>query len=207
MLTTSLQNGRGRVRRRSPLGILAGLGIGLLMSHLGAQFSALEGQEPEPGIEFVGSGVPGLDTIYLRGIGSDDPEGLLRMEVWANEVSDLYGLSFALQFSDELFKFPKGRETVFVEGPFLAGEAGEETVPVVRQSGDEIIIGHTRIGQVEGVSGSGLLMTLEFRGRGVAGKKLFRFRNAVAFDSSGAVADRYQWLSGKAGVTVAEPPG
>lgn len=187
--------------------ILSGLVIGLLICHLGAQSRALEGQEPSPGIEFLSSGVPGLDTIYLRGIGSDDPERLLRMEVWANEVSDLYGLAFALQFSEKLFKFPKGRGTVFVEGPFLAADTGEESVLAVRQSGDEIIIGYTRVGQVEGVSGSGLLMTLEFRGLGVAGKKRFRFRRAAVYDSSGAVAENYSWLSGKATVTVAEPPG
>lgn len=157
------------------------------------------------GIEFVASGTPGLDTIYLRSSGSDDPEGVLRIEVWANEVSDLYAVSFALQFPRKYFKFPKGRSSVYVEGPFLAADGSEQTVLAVRQRGKEIIVGHTRVGEAPGVEGSGHLMTLEFRGLGVAGTKKFRFRRTTAFDSSGAAIDGYQWLSGKAIVTVAEP--
>ncbi len=173
---------------------------------LGAR--AARAQEPTPeGIEFVGSEIPGLDTIYLRGVGSTNPGGLLRVEVWANEVTDLYGLSFVLQFPQTHFRFPKMRSTVFVEGPFLGEGGGASTVLAVRQVGQEIIIGNTRTGQVPGVSGSGLLMTLEFRGLGVAGKKRFRLRRTNAFDSSGAVAEDYSWLSGQAIVTVSESPG
>lgn len=173
---------------------------------LGAR--AARAQEPTPeGIEFVGSEMPGLDTIYLRGLGSTNPGGLLRVEVWANEVTDLYGLSFVLQFPQTHFRFPKVRSTVFVEGPFLGEGGAASTVLAVRQVGKEIIIGNTRTGQVPGVSGSGLLMTFEFRGLGVAGKKRFRLRRTNAFDSSGAVAENYSWLSGKAIVTVSESPG
>lgn len=164
-------------------------------------------QEPTPaGIEFVVAETPGLDTIYLRSVGSDDPEGLLLVEVWANEVTDLYGLSFSLMFPETLFRFPKARSTVFAEGPFLGESGGADTVLAVRQVGNAIVVGCTRTGQVPGVSGSGLLLTLEFRGRGVAGQKGFRLRHRKAFDSSGAVAGDYSWLSAKAIVTVSAPP-
>lgn len=169
--------------------------------------SAQGEEEPIEGIEFVGADTPGLDTIYLRGTGTDDADGLLLIEVWANEVSDLYAVSFALQFPRKLFKFPKSRATVFVEGPFLGADGAEETVLAVRQNGKEIIVGHSRTGQTSGVSGSGLLMTLEFRGLEVAGTKKFRFRRAAAFDPSGEPIDAYSWLSGKATVTVLEPTG
>lgn len=166
---------------------------------------ALQAQDlPPEGIEFVSSGTPGLDTIYLRSAGDDNAGGLLRLEVWANEVSDLYGLSFAIQFPRALFRFPKSRARVFVEGPFLSEDGVEDTVLLVRQVGKEIIIGHTRVGETAGVSGSGLLMTLEFRGLRVAGKKPFRLRRTNAFGSSGAVAEGYAWLTGKAIVTVSE---
>lgn len=189
--------------------VLTRAAIGLLVVGLclGCARLARAQDEPVEGIEFVGLGTPGLDTIFLRGIGSDDAGGLLLVEVWANEVSDLFGVSFALQFPEQQFKFPKGRSTVFVEGPFLSESGAVETVLAVRQNGREIVVGHTRIRDAPGVSGSGLLMTLEFRGLGVAGSKKFRFRRPTAFDSSGAEVEDYRWLSGKAIVTVAEPPG
>ncbi|MFQ5526182.1 MAG: cohesin domain-containing protein [Thermoanaerobaculia bacterium] len=184
-------------RRRNP--ILAAL----LLLAFGA--TAARTQEPvSGGIEFKAGGTPGLETIYLRGTGSTDPEGLLRIEIWVNEVTDLYGLGFALQFSQKLLKFPKSRSTVFVEGPFLSGETGQETILLVRQTGKEVIVGLSRKGEVEGVSGSGHLLTLEFRGLGVAGKKLFRLKRRNAFDSSGAAMETVSWQAGKVAVTLPE---
>ncbi len=165
----------------------------------------LQAQETPPaGIEFESSTTPGLDTIYLRSDGADSAGGLLRLEVWANEVTDLYGLGFVLQFPQSLLRFPKSREAVFIEGPFLSEDGAEDTKLLVRQVGKEITVGHSRLGENGGASGSGLLMTLEFRGRGVAGKKLFRLRRRRAFDSAGAIVENYSWLAGKVTVTVPE---
>ena len=52
------------------------------------------------------------------------------------------------------------------------------------------------------MSGSGLLMTLEFRALGVEGKKSFRLRKTGAFDATGAELESFAWLGGKAEITV-----
>ncbi|MCP4203169.1 MAG: hypothetical protein GY769_14700 [bacterium] len=192
---------RGAALTLAICGSLGGMGgIG------GIGGGALWAQEEAPleRIEFESAGIPGPNTIYLRGIGEDDAGGLLRLEIWANEVTDLYGLGLTIQFPKQLFRFPKSRSSVFVEGSFLSEDGDQDSVLLVRQFGKEIIIGHTRVGETAGVSGSGLLMTLEFRGLEVAGKKLFRLRRTRAFDSSGAVAEGYSWLTGKAIVTIPE---
>lgn len=180
----------------------------LVIACVAAGSNPASAQEPPvDALQFLPTGDPGLDTIYLAGSGSADPEGILKVEVWANDVSDLYGLSFALQFPRKLLKFPKGRATVFEEGAFLSEQGSVPTVLAVKQVDDEIIVGLTRVGEAPGVSGAGLLLTLEFRALGVAGKKRLRFRRRTAFDSTGAVAEQYSWLAGKVKVTVPQPAG
>lgn len=173
------------------LAILAGTAVGAQESVTG-------------GIEFKPTGTPGLETIYLTGVGVGDPGGFLRIEVWANEISELYGLGFALQFPHKLLKFPKSRSTLFSKGPFLSGESGDEIILLVRQVGKEIIVGLSRKGDVGGVSGSGHLMTLEFRGLEVAGKRALRFRRQSAFGPTGTEMENVSWNSGKVIVTLPE---
>lgn len=185
-----------------PWSVLAPLALALFLVAFGQ--SALAQVEPAAGLELVPSGEPGPGSIYLRAEPVADPGGVLRVEVWANEVSDLYGFGFALQFPRDLLKFPKSRATASAEGALLSEGGLEETIFLVRQIEDEISVGLSRKGQVAGVSGSGLLLSLEFRGRGVAGKKSLRLRNRSAHDSTGEEIVDTRWIAGKVHVTVPE---
>lgn len=160
--------------------------------------------EADSGLDFVPSEEPGPGSIYLRADPNADPGGVVRVEVWANEVVDLYGLGFTLQFPRELLKFPKSRATASIEGPFLSEGGLQETIFLVRQIEDEISVGVSRKGQTGGVSGSGLLLSLEFRGREQAGKKSLRLRNRSAHDSTGEEIADTRWIAGKLHVTVPE---
>ena len=179
--------------------------VALALFGAGIGGSAAVAQLPAPpGIDFKAEGIPGFDTIYLKGIGSEDPDGLLRIEVWAEDVTDLYGLSFALRFPKHLLRFPRSREEEFREGTLLSADGTQDTVLLVRQNDNEIIVGLTRMGEAAGVSGSGHLLTLEFRGQGVAGKRLLDLHRTRAFDATGAEIGHVSWLAGKVVVTVAE---
>lgn len=180
--------------------------VGLLASMalwIGSGALPAAGQETAPGIEFRASGEPGLDTIFLVGVGSEDPGGILKVEVHANEVTDLYGVSLAIQLPKKLLKFPQSRETAFVEGSFLSEAGAEETILLVRQRDDDVIVGLSRKGETGGVSGSGLLLSLELRGLGVPGKRALRLRRVAAFDPQGAEIENMTWRAGKVVVTTA----
>ncbi len=171
--------------------------VGIVALCCGLLASAVFAQETGVGIEFSARGVPGLETIYLEGTGTDDPGGLLRIDVRANEITDLYGVSLALQFPEKLLRFPKSRSSAFVEGPFLSANGAEETILLVRLVENEIIVGLSRKGESAGMSGSGLLVSLEFRGLEVSGKRALRFRRTAAFDAEGQEIENTTWLAGK----------
>ena len=154
------------------------------------------------GIQFFPTGTPGADTVYLAGTGSDRADGLLILEVRANDVTDLYGVSFTLQFPKKLVRFPKSRPTAIVEGPFLSENGAVETILVFKDDKKNIIVGLTRKGEVTGVSGSGVLLTLEFRGLGVAGRKVFRLRQTDAADSQMSIIEGFSWFAGRIEVST-----
>jgi hypothetical protein len=148
---------------------------------------------PSQGIFFTAEGSPGDNTIFLEGIDTVDTTSRFVVEVRANAVEDLYGVSFDLQYPGELLTWRRGS---FTEGTFL-GEGGVDTqILIDRRPAGNLVVGITRVGDVPGVSGSGLLFSLEFVNEVVAGTGVLTFSDNEIVDSAGNIQGDSQWLAG-----------
>lgn len=151
---------------------------------------------PDP-VSFTASGTPGSTTVHLTkaaGTSSD----VLRLEIRASEFADLYGLGFDLVYPADLLDFRGGSQT---EGGFLSAD-GSRTEIFARQVTDGmILVGLSRIGEVGGVEGSGLLLTLDFTVV-ASGTGSFSYEANEAFDSSRERLDEAVWQGGSLRVTL-----
>ncbi len=146
---------------------------------------------PPPPIAFTAVGTPGDLTVHLTkadGTATD----VLRLEVRASEFGDLYGLGFDLSYPTDLLNYRGGSHT---EGGFLSAD-GSRTEIFARQVTDGmVIVGLSRLGDVGGVDGSGLLLTLDFSV--VAnGSGSFSYIANNAFDGGGDPLDATVWQAG-----------
>ena len=124
-----------------------------------------------PGINFTPTKAATQGSCYLKQ-GPQTNSGRLFLEVRVNNVNDWYGVAFDLSFPSNLLSYQTAKE-----GGFLTGNT---TLEVAEVSGGRLIVGHTRLGNVKGKTGSGLLMTLEFTPVS-NGSGSFSFNNEQAF--------------------------
>ncbi len=153
---------------------------------------------PAQGILFTPNGAPGSDTIHLDGNDTADTTSDFTLEVRASQVTDLYGVSFDLEFPEDLLTFRRNGVDV---GSFLEA-GGVEPEILVKRQGDTLVIGISRIGNRAGVDGSGVLFTIRFRNGGKAGDGAFRFRSNNAVDSEGNVIEATDWIAGSVEVKL-----
>jgi hypothetical protein len=113
----------------------------------------------------------------------------LNLDVQADAVTNLYGVAFDLSYPSNLLRFD-GVD----EGPFLAAQ-GVSTELLSSASGGTLVIGATRLGNVAGVSGSGVLMTLRFTAVGT-GNGTFDFSSNQAFNPAGNPLGGITWAGG-----------
>ncbi|HEX4955652.1 MAG TPA: cohesin domain-containing protein [Thermoanaerobaculia bacterium] len=144
-------------------------------------------QPPPPRVSFTPVTGGATSVSLIQGTGTT--ETTLFLEVRANQVTDLYGLSFDLTYPTGVVTYRR-----VVEGPFLA-QAASTSLQVAEPSPGRLIIGHSRLGPAGGISGSGLLMTLELAVAGT-GTGAMTFQNQQAFDPSGTPRIGYSWLGG-----------
>jgi len=140
-------------------------------------------------------GTAGPDAVVLRQ-GPGSTANRLVLELVAQDVSVLYGLSFDLQFPVSVLSF----ETA-TEGTFLASDGSSTTLQVVEQPAGNLVIGLSRLGQVAALSGTGVLLTLEFRPVG-SGSGTLRFDANQAFDASGDPLPAVVWGAGTVQVVL-----
>lgn len=133
---------------------------------------------PPPTVTFVAATNPGTDAIVLTLSSSTATEFALVLS--AVDVTDLYGYGVDLDFDPAVVAF----DTVEA-GPFLDGEGVTVATQLIESSPGTLVIGHSRVGAVPGVSGSGALLTLNFKSV-AAGTTTFATANGGAFDSTGA---------------------
>jgi hypothetical protein len=113
-----------------------------------------------------------------------DPVGgknlLLRIE--AIDVTDVYGLSFDLKFPKKRLRWKRKSR---VAGSFLSGDDTVETAIIDKQKPRGTLhVGITRLGEVPGVTGSGILLDIGFVNRAKSGPRELTLSNAAVFDSS-----------------------
>ena len=174
------------------------LWVGLvLLTAAAAPPTPTAAQVSTPGIVFTADGAPGAATIFLQATDTTDLNSPFVLEVRADEVSDLYGIAFDLDFPADLLRW---EENGTAAGDLLSDSGDVESrVLADRASRDgrgHLIVGATRLGAVSGAEGSGLLLSLEFENRGKRGAGDFVITMNSAFDSTGAVLDSVRWVSG-----------
>jgi hypothetical protein len=151
-----------------------------------------------PGINFSPAGSPGTNTVYLAQGSSSEPN-ILILEIRANQVTNLYGVSFDLVFPNNLLQWSSGTTR---EGQFLNSNGSIQTeLLITNQSPSTLIIGNSRLGAVSGVGGSGVLFTLRFVGVS-NGQGSFQIQNGAAFDSLGNQIAGFVFLGGSVSVQV-----
>ena len=153
---------------------------------------------PPPGVTFTASGTPGSDAVYLQQ-NSQTNASTLVLDVMAKDVTNLFAVGFDLHYPTQLLAYSK-----VTEGPFMShgGQVKTSLLLSERQKGD-LVIGLSRLGNVTGRNGSGVLMTLRFAASG-AGTDSLTFTNEAAYDGTirqtGQPIQGFGWFAGS--VTV-----
>jgi predicted outer membrane repeat protein len=147
---------------------------------------------PPPGITFTASGGSTTNALNL-GLASGSSATVLRLDLSAQSMTNLYGVAFDLLYPSQVLAFDS-----VVEGSFLAGAA--TSLQIEEPTPGRLIIGLSRLGAVSGVSGSGTVLTLQFSSRGVAGNGSLTFASNTAFNSAGGAIAGVAWGGGSVSV-------
>ena len=139
--------------------------------------------------------VGGADAGISLAAGAGSTATTLILEVRANSVNDLYGVAFDLGYPANLVQYVRS-----TQGPLLAGGT-LQVAPSGGGTAGNLVIGLSNLGPVPGASGSGVLMTLEFRAVG-AGQGSFSFSRNVAVNSAGQSVSGLSWSAGTVRVTL-----
>ncbi|HYH44313.1 MAG TPA: cohesin domain-containing protein, partial [Thermoanaerobaculia bacterium] len=150
---------------------------------------------PPPQASLVFTPQGGGDTGVALAAGAGSTATTLILEVRASSVTDLYGVAFDLSYPANLVQYVRT-----TQGPLLAGGTLQVATSGGGTSGT-LVVGLSNLGPVPGASGSGVLMTLEFRAAG-AGQGSFSFTRNVAVDSAGQSIDGLSWGTGTVRVTL-----
>jgi len=153
---------------------------------------------PPSGATFTPSGAAGANSISLAA-GPGSGATVFVLDVEATDVTDLYGVSFELEFPSTLMRFrPNRTET----GSFLRGDDRVDTELIIEEvPAGNLVIGYSRLGSVSGVSGSGLLLSLEFALLG-NGSGSLDLKNTDVIDPFGETQTGVSWVGGSIIVSV-----
>lgn len=140
----------------------------------------------QPQIVFTPQGAAGTNSIFLASAPTTTANTLF-LEVRASQVTDLYGVAFDLTYPSAQLQFVQASP-----GPLL-GPAG--SVQTAVSAPGIVIVGGTHLGNVQGSTGSGVVMILQFNAIAAGEGDLRFFRNS-ALDSDGALLRGVSWVGG-----------
>lgn len=150
---------------------------------------------PQPGITFTPSGGSAASSLSLRRSAASSGSRLV-LELYASEVTDLFGIAFDLSYPPNLLRF-EGLD----EDSFLSESGNVSTsLQVAEAPLGNLIVGLTRLASASGRSGSGVVLVLEFQGIGNGSGSLSFDRNQ-ALDPRGAVQN-VAWFGGSVQVAL-----
>ena len=153
---------------------------------------------PPPGAAFTPAGPTGANSISLA-TGQGGSATVFVLDVDATGVSDVYGFSFDLEYPSKLMDL---RTRKINEGSFLPGPDDVRTELVVEERpAGNLVIGYSRIGQVGGADGSGLLFSLEFALIG-NGRGPLTLERTDVIDPFGETQSGVSWIGGSIQVAV-----
>jgi Cohesin domain len=140
---------------------------------------------PQPGVTFTSQGGSSNNSVVLAS-GAGTNASSLVLEVRAQNVDDLYGVAFDLRFPAAVLQYVR-----FTPGPLLEGGSVQAAV----SASGTLVVGASRLGEVPGIDGSGVLLTLEFAPI-AAGEGALSFARNSAFDSDGRPITGVTWGAG-----------
>jgi len=145
---------------------------------------------PGAGITFTAASTgPGI--VLAQGSGTSSSS--LTVDVRAAQVTGLYGIAFDLDYPSAIVHFQSA-----TAGAFL-GSSGQISLQIFESAPGHLVVGVTRLGDVRGADGSGIVVSLVFAP--VAnGSGPFTFSRNTAYQSEGTPVT-LQWAGGT--VTVA----
>jgi hypothetical protein len=146
-------------------------------------------------VQFTADAPAGANSIYLAQ-GSSSVANRFKLDVKASQVTDLYGVSFNLEYPDARLRFLPGSTS---EGTFLSSNGSTDLI-VEEDSPGLIVVGLSLLGDVEGRDGSGTLLSLEFETLG-AGSGPIQMKQHDAVNSTGDVMDQVDWIGGTVNVS------
>ncbi len=143
---------------------------------------------------FTSTGASGANTVTLaQGAGTTNTT--LVVDVRANNIGGFYGTAFDLSFPSNLLQL-----TGSTEGTFVNAGGIETSFRAVQTQPGLLVVGLTRLGSVEGASGSGTLAQLTFATQG-NGLGSFSFRNNLVYGSDGRPILAVAWGAATVQVT------
>lgn len=146
---------------------------------------------PSSGITYTAGGTSGGPAVALVQDSVSGDQLVLRLE--ARSFSDVYGLYFDLSYPSGVLTFEAA-----TEGTFLSGGGNATAFEVAEEPGN-LIVGLSRLGAAPGVSGSGTLLTLRFRGIGSGNGALSFSRNQGVASDGDPVS--LEWSGGSVSVS------
>ncbi len=152
---------------------------------------------PPPPVSFTAAGAPGDLTVHLAKAGGT-ADNVLRLEVRASQFADLYGLGFDLTYPTDLLDFRRDSQA---EGGFLSADGSRIEIFAREVTDGTVIVALSRLGDVGGVEGSGLLLSLEFTAVS-NGTGSFSYTANSAFDGTGDRLDETVWQAGDVRVNL-----
>lgn len=168
-------------RKRFPAGRAAVLALACIAAACGGSTPTNPTPRPPPPpptVRFVPEGNPGMDSIAL-GMSASTAE-TFTLVLRAAGVTDMYGYAVDLTYDPAIMMFDSAEP-----GTFLDGEGISVSTQVSEGPPGTLVIGQTRVGAVPGVSGGGLLLSLNFVSV-AAGSTVVATANGGAVDSTGA---------------------
>lgn len=151
---------------------------------------------PPRSLGWTAAAAPGAQTVYLDIRDLADPDEFV-LQIRVNEVSDLYGVAMDVVYPANAMDFVA---TATEEGDFLpAGGMFDVEVQIAEPTAGRIVIGYSRLGDVRGRNGNGLLLLLTFRTTANGTNDLRIEAPRVALDSDGRRVPT-TWIGGSVAV-------
>jgi len=146
---------------------------------------------PQAGITVTPAAAPANGISIATGTGTT--ASTLILEIRANSVTDLYGVAFDLRYPSTVLQLVQASSGTFLGNATLQSAPGSGT--------GVLVVGLSKLGAASGTSGSGVLMTLEFRAI-ATGQGSFSFEQNSALNSSGQAPAGFGWSAGTVQVTL-----
>ncbi|MCZ6725796.1 MAG: cohesin domain-containing protein [Acidobacteria bacterium] len=142
-------------------------------------------------LSWTADAAPGSQTVYLEIRDLSTPDEFI-LQIRVSEVADLYGVALDVVYPSNALEFQP--DDTDAGDFFPANDTFDTELQIVEEPDGRLIIGYTRLGEVRGRTGSGLLLLLRFTTT-ADGSSDISIENRLAVDREGTPVPT-TWLGG-----------